>query len=45
MNKSSLPQQRSCLDLSRYKFIPPSKLLQVKPQPSPPMPAHFQSLM
>jgi hypothetical protein len=45
MKKSTQISQKSCLDLTKYKFIPPSKLLQAKTQLHIPNHQHFQSVI
>lgn len=39
MKKANQKSQQSCTDLSKYKFIPPTKLQRVK------NPTHFQSMI
>lgn len=39
MKKQPLKSQQSCIDLTKYKFIPPAKLLKAKNA------NHFQSIV
>jgi hypothetical protein len=45
MKRDSNIGQKSCIDISKYKFIPPAKLLKAKAQPNIQKTMHAQSLL
>lgn len=45
MKRDSSIGQKSCVEMSKYRFIPPAKLLKAKAQPNLQKNMHAQSLL